>query len=43
MVILMTLWDSLHESGLSYNPGRSHSLFVETIEDGIIFVYMNKL
>ena len=29
--------------GLSYNPGRSHSLFVETIGDGIIFVYKNKL
>ena len=32
---------SLHESGLSCNPDRSHSVCVETIRDWIIFVYMN--
>ena len=29
---------SLHESGLSYNPDRSHFVSVETIGDEIMFV-----
>ena len=31
----------LHESGLSFNPDRTHSVSVEIIGDWIIFVYMN--
>ena len=31
----------LHESGLIYNPGRTHCVSVKTVEDCIIFVYMN--
>ena len=31
----------LHESGLSFNPDRTHYVSAETIEDWIIFVHMN--
>ena len=31
----------LHESGLTFNPDRSHSVSVEIIGDWIIFVYLN--
>ncbi len=29
------------ENGLSFNPDRTHSSSVKTIEDSIICVYMN--
>ena len=39
--LIIKLRGCLHESGLSFNPDRTHSVSVEIIGDWIIFVYMN--